>query len=998
MAKSMFSSLLPNKIASVITLLLVIALGSLRASDTLKLEEGNRTFYVGALGTAKHSKHQWIITKSRMLSHGLNKKAYINGLGLEALDMAYPIKSIQIKIGVVPKSYRFSKAGLEYLYVQNLKTVLSTVNINTKLGYNYFNFDNSFVWPDTGNLIIEICKELSFTGNNGYSGACLIKLSPGDGVSMHSGSKGSSVCSKQSESRRFEGTFNLHLLWDSLQVPPIANFKISSGVYCDSNFSFINTSKRIVNSTKWYFGDGTSDTVLNPTHSYSIAGKYLVKLVTSNQYGSDSISQWVEYIANKKPKPTCMGASTNGTPVMGIKKVEFGSINNQSLSAQQEGNADFTCSISRLKEGQKAAFYIEPYSAGVHQIKMWLDKNGNASIDANTELFYSSSFSHAFSDSVILPGNALLDSTLRLRIAVSKDRLLDNPCQNILNGQFEDYSVILKADSTPVSAKINLERWASCKGEYIYKHQSTGHIDSVRWLFGDGLTSNLNKGFHRFLKPGNYWVKLTAYGYGKQSTDSVLVKVPEPFSLPKNMCVPTTVGTSGENGITKVVFKQLEVGKQSSQFVTVAEQESSISLSGYQDFTCEHNIQFKEKQRNSIQVFGSQDLMDYYVWFDLNNDGFFGSGELVSYAPNAKSGGTALNYFGLSTREPLRIRFGAFLPGSQADPCQAIKKEGEYEDYTIWYHTATKFLPDSVKPQAIFKSGAHFYCQPEVELTDSSSSNTSKRYWYFGDGSIDSGKTVKHTYSTSGDYHVELIAINSMGSDTARRIITMSLDSCPETVFARDSILRISGCKGGKLLFHRASVTPPEMGSYFAQITLSVPDSHEITLDVVKNGIYSSSQNQRPFTVYSGKTTLAPILGRVYRLNGTVETYRPLNNGTHLTVNYTWIGSFISDTLEMRYRCLSYKKKPIEPDFIPENGKPISEFVIYPNPAGKRLFIKSNLQQLELQYSVHTIQGVLVKQGIYNAAGISINHLPSGSYLIQVKAGDNSEVKRFLKL
>ncbi|WP_235284827.1 PKD domain-containing protein, partial [Methanosarcina sp. 2.H.T.1A.15] len=54
------------------------------------------------------------------------------------------------------------------------------------------------------------------------------------------------------------------------------------------SIAFTDTSTGLPTSWSWKFGDGTSSTDRNPTHTYSLAGDYTVNLTVSNLNGTDS--------------------------------------------------------------------------------------------------------------------------------------------------------------------------------------------------------------------------------------------------------------------------------------------------------------------------------------------------------------------------------------------------------------------------------------------------------------------------------------------------------------------------------------------------------------------------------------------------------------------------------------------------------------------------------------------------------------------------------------
>ncbi|MDP4267334.1 MAG: PKD domain-containing protein, partial [Bacteroidota bacterium] len=68
---------------------------------------------------------------------------------------------------------------------------------------------------------------------------------------------------------------------------PVADFGRSDSAL---KISFFNRSQNYT-SSKWYFGDGAVDSIMNPVHVYGAYGYYTVKLVAYNSCGVDSVSQ-----------------------------------------------------------------------------------------------------------------------------------------------------------------------------------------------------------------------------------------------------------------------------------------------------------------------------------------------------------------------------------------------------------------------------------------------------------------------------------------------------------------------------------------------------------------------------------------------------------------------------------------------------------------------------------------------------------------------------------
>ncbi len=77
------------------------------------------------------------------------------------------------------------------------------------------------------------------------------------------------------------------------QTNPVANFTFSGANNpAPCNVSFTNTSSNAT-SYQWDFGDGSSSTQQNPSHTYTAGGAYSVTLKAINEYGNHTITKIV---------------------------------------------------------------------------------------------------------------------------------------------------------------------------------------------------------------------------------------------------------------------------------------------------------------------------------------------------------------------------------------------------------------------------------------------------------------------------------------------------------------------------------------------------------------------------------------------------------------------------------------------------------------------------------------------------------------------------------
>ena len=91
-------------------------------------------------------------------------------------------------------------------------------------------------------------------------------------------------------------------------VPPVANFVAEPTTSCTGEIAFQDLSTGNPAQWDWDFGDGTSSTLSNPTHTYTANGTYNVKLVVSNVNGTDSLIRNNYITINRPAAPAATGA------------------------------------------------------------------------------------------------------------------------------------------------------------------------------------------------------------------------------------------------------------------------------------------------------------------------------------------------------------------------------------------------------------------------------------------------------------------------------------------------------------------------------------------------------------------------------------------------------------------------------------------------------------------------------------------------------------------
>ncbi len=245
----------------------------------------------------------------------------------------------------------------------------------------------------------------------------------------------------------------------SVDPYPTANFEIEAASCAKTEIKFkdlsvTNAEERVLKKWLWDFGDGTTSSLQNPTHVYSAAGPYTVKLMTASESGcySDVFTKIVE--VHELPQ---VAFSTNPT-VCEQRAVNF---TNQSTSADGE--------IASL---------------------LWDFGDGSTSTDANPFHTYTKAGTYNIKLTVTTTFGCVsnLEKSLKVNELPTLDFELPVICANDGPAVFTNLSSI-----------------------------TTGEGLVYTWDFGDAEaslpqsnTSSEIHGRHQYTKPGIYKVKLSA--------------------------------------------------------------------------------------------------------------------------------------------------------------------------------------------------------------------------------------------------------------------------------------------------------------------------------------------------------------------------------------------------------------------------------------------------------------------------------------------------------
>lgn len=303
-----------------------------------------------------------------------------------------------------------------------------------------------------------------------------------------------------------------------------------------------------VDTWEWDFGDGNTSSNQNPSNEYFDPGLYDVTLIVSGPSGSDTLTE-IGYIDVQYPPPV---ADFEGFPT--------------------SGNIPLIVDFTDLSTGD-----IDTWE--------WDFGDGNTSTDQNPQHTYSSA--GLFTVSLIVNGPGGADTAT-----------------------FEDY--IFTTIEAPVAEFEGSPTMGEAPLLVTFTDLSTGDIDTYKWYFGDGDSSDIQNPQHEYQFPGNFTVTLEVSGPGGTGTevkiDYILIPVginndeseailvyPNPTTETINIVFPSTadrelklISLSGE-----LVFSKKTTGSKES--IEVSDLPSGIYNLEIQDDSTVSSVKIVKK-------------------------------------------------------------------------------------------------------------------------------------------------------------------------------------------------------------------------------------------------------------------------------------------------------------------------------------------------------------------------------------------------------------------
>ena len=521
-----------------------------------------------------------------------------------------------------------------------------------------------------------------------------------------------------------------------------ADFNVSSDYSCSAPAT-INFENLSINAASWLwdFGDGTTSTDSSPSHTYLNPGVYSIVLIA---YGNnlcnvaDTVSKIskVEIGSYSPVTPvSCQPGTTNPSLYSGIFEFELAQIHNYSTGSI-DGYQDFTCQhMAKLIAGDPYSFFVDLGPTKMTTLYIWIDANNDGVFNNTTELVYSKSDLNTFGVNGIIQtnSNSVIGVPVRMRISTSNLPTI-TPCTNSSYGQIEDYSVVFSSSILPPVADFTVTDTLISKGGKAYfTNLSTQGPTTLNWSFPGGFPSTSNQPNPMVTYPvsGKYPVTLVVQNsFGSDTLiKSDYIHVEQQIYLCNG--VTTTNETSGrlyDSGGPAGQYSPNEVCSLLIQPPCA----SKIILS-FNDFLYKLIVNSYDNLRIYDGTSESDPILAHAYLNNRPQDVIATSGSmLIVHRSNSNS---------------LSRGFDAFWQSeilSNAAPVAA---------FAIGNNNPALGMP--------------------VQFTNQSSVGSGDWYWDFGDGSFSVEENPVHTYHTSGNFTITLVANSCTSSNSATQNITV---------------------------------------------------------------------------------------------------------------------------------------------------------------------------------------------------------------------------------
>ena len=574
----------------------------------------------------------------------------------------------------------------------------------------------------------------------------------------------------------------------------LASFYATKDTGCAPLATTFHNTTANASSVTWFFGDGTSSTVVDPSHTYQNPGLYSVTFIVSTSNGCTDTLTRVNYIlAGVTPDVDFSYTTTTGCSPLTVSFTNLSSnydsckwtFGDGSVSTTinpthtYTGNGTFNvtlkcwgptgCTRSEIKSGiisvsNSLALFAANPRVGCPPLNVTF-----TNFSTGNQLSYFWDFGDGTTSTQQLPTHTYTTSGAFTVMLVVTDSA---GCRDTLTKQGYVQTV------NPAAGYIPPPPTTGCAPLTAQFTDAT--VGSIGWLwdFGDGTTSTLQTPIHTYSTPGTYVVSLTttSAGGGCQQLISnfstfIVTGGYAGFSHTTTPC-PPYIATFQDTS-TNAVSWLWNFGD--GTFSTQQNPQHTYAVGGY------HSVSLTITTSDGCTYTTMQSNTIFFEPFGAN---FYG-------VPNGSTFPMIVDFFANSVGATGWLwDFGDGGSSSLENPQHLYNQMGAYNvTLTIWNDLCTLFyapppfnfgIPDS-SSYPTGNGGAPEVqrgCAPLNVAFSKIVIGSVAWLWEFGDGDTSSLQFPNHTYFNPGIYDVTLTTWDTLGLSS---------------VFQMDSIVRVSG-------------------------------------------------------------------------------------------------------------------------------------------------------------------------------------------------------------
>ncbi len=559
--------------------------------------------------------------------------------------------------------------------------------------------------------------------------------------------------------------------------PPVAGFTQSATVIqTGGSVSFTNTSTGTATMTYlWEFGDGSTSTQASPTHQYTTAGAYTVRLTATNDYGSSQATGQVNFRPKAGFTPASSviktgdtinfsSTSTGTAPLSYAWEFGDGGTSDQpnpSHTYTAAGSYTVRLTVTNAYGSETATGTVNfAPKAAFTPVNKVIQLGASITYTNNTTgtapLSYEWDFGDGTTSTLAGPSHTYTTAgsyTVKLKVT------------NAYGSETATGTVNFspKAAFSPLSSVIKT-------GDTLnFTNNSTGTAPlSYEWNFGDGGTSTQANPSHTYTAAGSYTVSLkVTNAYGSETVTGSVNFAPRAAFTPASKVIQLgqAVAFSNTSTGTAPLSYQWDFGDGTSS--TQASPSHTYTAAG--SYTVKMTV---TNAYGSEMATGTVNFSPKAAFSPVNQVIQLGDG--INYTNNS-TGTAPLSY---------EWSFGDGTTSTLASPSHTYTAAGSY---TVTLKVTNAYGSETASGTVNFAPKASFTPQNKViqlgeaiGFTSTSTGTAPLTYlWNFGDGSTSTLANPSHTYTSAGSYTVSLKVTNAYGNET----VTGSVNFKPKAGF-----------------------------------------------------------------------------------------------------------------------------------------------------------------------------------------------------------------------